>query len=78
VQLLMGLVHYPDHITILRGNQESQQITNLVTVQGEQKPMVWNVMTLKSCSPIVGASVMPFDSEREVLLAWRAICHQRE
>jgi DNA polymerase delta subunit 1 len=35
-----------------------------VTVQGEQKPMVWNVMTLKSCSPIVGASVMSFDSER--------------
>jgi DNA polymerase delta subunit 1 len=39
------------------------QIANLVTVQGEQKPMVRNVMTLKSCSPIVGASVMSFDSE---------------
>jgi hypothetical protein len=47
--LVVLKVHYPDHITILRGNHESQQITNLVTVQGEQKPMVQNVMTLKSC-----------------------------
>ena len=28
-------------------------------------------MTLKSCAPIVGVDVMSFDSEREVLLAWR-------
>lgn len=33
--------------------------------------MVKNVMTLKSCSPIVGADVMSFDTEKEVLLAWR-------
>jgi DNA polymerase delta subunit 1 len=52
------------------------QIANLVTVQGEQKPMVRNVMTLKSCSPIVGASVMSFDSEREVLLAWRDLVRE--
>jgi len=71
-ELLVALkVHYPDHITILRGNHESQQIANLVTVQGEQEPMVRNVMTFKSCSPTVGATVMSFDSEREVLLAWR-------
>ncbi|KAG0577961.1 hypothetical protein KC19_5G194500 [Ceratodon purpureus] len=47
------------------------QIANLVTVQGEDRPMVKNVMTLKSCSPIVGADVMPFDTEKEVLLAWK-------
>ncbi|KAG0586012.1 hypothetical protein M758_2G055400 [Ceratodon purpureus] len=47
------------------------QIANLVTVQGENRPMVKNVMTLKSCSPIVGADVMPFDTEKEVLLAWK-------
>lgn len=42
-----------------------------MTVQGEEKPMVKNVMTLKSCSPIVGADVMSFETEKEVLLAWR-------
>lgn len=51
------------------------QIANLVTVQGEDRPMVKNVMTLKSCSPIVGVDVMSFDSEKDVLLAWR-VCTQ--
>ncbi|CAI0428312.1 unnamed protein product [Linum tenue] len=47
------------------------QVANLVTLQGESQPFVRNVMTLKSCSPIVGADVMSFDTEKEVLLAWR-------
>ncbi|CAI0414266.1 unnamed protein product [Linum tenue] len=47
------------------------QVANLVTLQGESQPFVRNVMTLKSCSPIVGADVMSFETEREVLLAWR-------
>ncbi|TKY73810.1 DNA polymerase delta catalytic subunit [Spatholobus suberectus] len=47
------------------------QIANLVTLQGEDQPFIRNVMTLKSCSPIVGVDVMSFDTEREVLLAWR-------
>ncbi|KAI9076550.1 hypothetical protein K1719_041536 [Acacia pycnantha] len=47
------------------------QIANLVTLQGEGQPFIRNVMTLKSCSPIVGTEVMSFDTEREVLLAWR-------
>ena len=47
------------------------QIANLVTVQGEDQPFVRNVMTLKSCSPIVGVDVMSFETEREVLIAWR-------
>ncbi|KAH1112458.1 hypothetical protein GLYMA_04G210700v4 [Glycine max] len=47
------------------------QIANLVTLQGEDQPFIRNVMTLKSCSPIVGVDVMPFETEREVLLAWR-------
>ncbi|KAL6515994.1 DNA polymerase delta catalytic subunit [Orobanche gracilis] len=45
--------------------------TNLVTLQGKDQPFVRNVMTLKSCSPIVGVDVMSFDTEKEVLLAWR-------
>ncbi|KAL4632629.1 hypothetical protein ACB092_04G065200 [Castanea dentata] len=47
------------------------QVANLVTLQGEDQPFIRNVMTLKSCSPIVGVDVMAFDTEREVLLAWR-------
>uniref|UniRef100_A0A804P190 DNA polymerase n=1 Tax=Zea mays TaxID=4577 RepID=A0A804P190_MAIZE len=47
------------------------QIANLVTHQGEDQPFVRNVMTLKSCSPIVGVEVMSFDAERDILLAWR-------
>ncbi|KAF6167135.1 hypothetical protein GIB67_029773 [Kingdonia uniflora] len=47
------------------------QVANLVTLQGENQPFVRNIMTLKSCSPIVGVDVMSFDTEREVLLAWR-------
>ncbi|WCJ37598.1 DNA polymerase delta catalytic subunit [Euphorbia peplus] len=47
------------------------QIANLVTLQGEDQPFIRNVMTLNSCSPIVGVDVMAFDTEREVLLAWR-------
>ncbi|KAF9600325.1 hypothetical protein IFM89_006638 [Coptis chinensis] len=47
------------------------EVANLVTLQGESQPFVRNIMTLKSYSPIVGADVMPFENEREVLLAWR-------
>lgn len=52
------------------------QIANLVTEQGNDRPKVRNVMTLKSCSPIVGVDVMSFDSEREVLLAWRDLVQE--
>ncbi|CAJ1974806.1 unnamed protein product [Sphenostylis stenocarpa] len=58
--------HFPDpsHDPVI-------QIANLVTLQGEDQPIIRNVMTLESCSPIVGVDVMSFDTEREVLLAWR-------
>ncbi|XP_043698298.1 DNA polymerase delta catalytic subunit [Telopea speciosissima] len=59
-----GLFPEPKHDPVI-------QVANLVTLQGEDHPLVRNVMTLKSCSPIVGVDVMPFDTEREVLLAWR-------
>jgi hypothetical protein len=49
------------------------QIANLVTLQGEDQPLIRNVMTLNSCSPIVGVDVMSFDTEEEVLLAWRVL-----
>jgi len=54
-------------------NSHFFQIANSVTLQGEDQPLIRNVMTLKSCSPIVGVDVMSYDTEREVLLAWRVI-----
>ncbi|KAL5714576.1 DNA-directed DNA polymerase [Ranunculus cassubicifolius] len=47
------------------------QVANLVTLQGENQPFVRNVMTLNSCAPIVGVDVMSFQTEEEVLRAWR-------
>jgi DNA polymerase delta subunit 1 len=46
----------------------------MVTVQGESSPIVRNVMTLQSCAPIVGAEVMSFDSERDLLLVCSQAC----
>lgn len=63
-----------DHIphnsaTELLGNPLFQ-IANLVTLQGSTKPLIRNVMTLNSCSPIVGADVFSHDTEAELLLRW--------
>jgi DNA polymerase delta subunit 1 len=41
-------------------------------VHGERKPVVKNVMTLGSCAPIVGAEVISFSDERDMLRAWQA------
>ncbi|KAL5993065.1 DNA polymerase delta catalytic subunit [Asimina triloba] len=59
-----GLFPEPSHDPVI-------QIANLVTLQGDDHPFVRNVMTLKTCSPIVGVDVMSFNTERDVLLAWR-------
>ncbi|KAL6498062.1 DNA polymerase delta catalytic subunit [Orobanche gracilis] len=59
-----GLFPEPTHDPVI-------QVANLVTLQGEDQPFVRNVMTLKSCSPIVGVDVMSFDTEKEFFLAWR-------
>lgn len=47
------------------------QIASLVTVFGEQSPIVKNIMTLGSCSPITGAEVMSFSDEKSLLMRWR-------
>lgn len=49
------------------------QIATFVTVQGERKPAVKNVMVLGSCAPIVGAEVLSFSDEREMLKAWKEL-----
>ncbi|XP_042438291.1 DNA polymerase delta catalytic subunit [Zingiber officinale] len=64
-----GLFPEPTHDPVI-------QIANLVTLQGDDHPFIQNVMTLKSCSPIVGVDVMSFDTERDVLLAWRDLIRE--
>jgi DNA polymerase delta subunit 1 len=46
------------------------QIASHVTVQG-QGTLLKNIMTLDTCAPIVGAEVMSFTNERDLLMRWR-------
>lgn len=46
------------------------QIANTLTVQGERVPRLRNVFTLGSCTAIVGATVLPFRREPELLESW--------
>lgn len=48
------------------------QIASMVTVQGDDKPTVRNVMTLKGCAPIVGSEVMSFEDEVSLLRVRRS------
>ena len=43
------------------------QIASMVTVQGQTRPIVRNVMTLNTCAPIVGAEVMSCQDEPSLL-----------
>ena len=47
------------------------QIANMITLQGESKPRVRNIFTLKTCASIAGAEVLSFENEAEMLKAWR-------
>ena len=47
------------------------QIASYITVQGQDDPIIKNIMTLNGCSPIAGVDVMSFEDERDLLLAWR-------
>ncbi|KAH9479640.1 DNA-directed DNA polymerase delta [Psilocybe cubensis] len=47
------------------------QIANMVTRQGESKPFIRNVFTLKDCSHIVGSQVLSYEEEEDMLQAWR-------
>eukprot|EP00736_Rhodelphis_marinus_P000075 Rmarinus@m.29088 len=48
------------------------QIASYVTIFGKSVPCVRCVFTLNTCSPIVGAQVLSFQNERELLEAWTA------
>ena len=43
------------------------QIASMVIRQGEKDPFIRNVFTLKKCARIVGAEVLSFDKETELL-----------
>ncbi|KAF9438595.1 DNA-directed DNA polymerase delta [Entomortierella beljakovae] len=46
------------------------QIASMVTVQGESKPFIRNVMVLNTCAHIIGTHTMSFDKEEKLLAAW--------
>ena len=47
------------------------QIASLVTVHGQAGPAVKNIMTLDTCAQIIGAEVMSFKTEGQLLNRWR-------
>ncbi|KAJ1560045.1 DNA-directed DNA polymerase delta [Nowakowskiella sp. JEL0078] len=47
------------------------QIANMVTIQGESKPFIKNVFTLKECANIAGTQTLCFENEGDLLQAWR-------
>ena len=54
------------------------QIANVVTLQGSSSSIIRNVFTLGSCSPIVGAQVLPHDREEDMLAAWADFVRQAD
>jgi DNA polymerase delta subunit 1 len=48
------------------------QIASVVSIQGQEHPIIRSVFTLNTCLPIVGARVDPSMNEVDLLLKWRA------
>ena len=47
------------------------QIASTVTIQGQAQPLIKTIMVLGTCSPILGADVRCYETEKELLMAWR-------
>lgn len=47
------------------------QIASTVTLQGSDVPIIRTVFTLDTCLPIVGAQVLAYSTESEMLMAWK-------
>lgn len=58
-----GIFPEPEHDSVI-------QIANYLWVHGQEKPISQVVFTLKSCAAIVGADVVSFEKEEEMLSAW--------
>ncbi|ESN89921.1 hypothetical protein HELRODRAFT_91243 [Helobdella robusta] len=52
------------------------QIANVVVKQGDKEPFIRNVMTLNSCAPIVGAQVLSFEKEADLINKWAEFVRQ--
>lgn len=46
------------------------QIANLVSVVGQDKPIIRNCFNLHSCTPVVGSEILCFDKESDMLEEW--------
>lgn len=55
---------HPDHDPVI-------QIASIVSVHGSDQPVAKNVFTLRTCASIIGAQVLEFETEEEMLAAWR-------
>ena len=62
--------HFPEAENKETGGDPVIQIANVITEQGSGTSTVRNVFTLDTCSPIVGASVISFKTEGQMLEAW--------
>ncbi|KAF4617118.1 hypothetical protein D9613_005965 [Agrocybe pediades] len=47
------------------------QIGNMVSIYGQETPIIRNIFVLDTCSPIEGAQVLSFDQEKDMLSAWQ-------
>lgn len=54
------------------------QVANVVTLQGATTSIIRNVFTLNTCSPIVGAQVVPHAKEEDMLEAWAAFVRESD
>ncbi|KAF9581072.1 DNA-directed DNA polymerase delta [Lunasporangiospora selenospora] len=52
------------------------QIATMVTIQGESKPFIRNVMVLNTCAHIVGTHTMSFQKEEDLLASWSNFVQQ--
>ena len=46
------------------------QIANVITLQGQTKPLYKTIFTLNTCAHIVGAQVLSFQTESDMLQGW--------
>ncbi|KAK2170976.1 hypothetical protein NP493_1118g00000 [Ridgeia piscesae] len=52
------------------------QIANMVVRQGDKDPFIRSVFTLNTCAPIVGADVVSFKREADLLKKWAAFVRE--